>query len=113
MGANVTVLLKQLNDASGLLAQAENAYRTGDNDTAVNDASAVLPIAQQVIKQAQTAKETALASGKNAFWSMITSTIIVAAVFVVALFLVWRLLRRNYIKSLLQAKPEVTNSEVE
>ena len=102
-------MLKQLNDASSLLAQAENAYRTGDNNTAVNDASDVLSIAQQVTTQAQTAKETALSSGKKAFWSMITITLIAAVVFVAALFLVWRLLKRNYIKGLLEAKPEVAN----
>jgi hypothetical protein len=108
-GANVTALLKQLNYASSLLAQSENAYRDGVNGTATNDASSVFPITQQIITQAQDAKEAALASEKNAFWSMITTTIIAAAVFVVALFLVWRLLKRNYIKGLSEAKPEVAN----
>ena len=101
-------MLKQLNDASSLLAQAENAYRTGGDNTAVNDASAVLSIAQQVTAQAETTKEAALASGKNAFWPMITITVVADAVFVAALFLVWRLLKRTYVKGLMEAKPEVT-----
>ena len=107
-GANVTSLLTQLNDANGLLAQAENAYRTGDYNGAVNDASAVLPIAQQVNTAAQTAKETAQASVRNSFWSTLAATIVAAVVFVLALFFVWRLIKRNYIRNLSEAKPEVT-----
>jgi len=108
-GANVTNLMNQLNNAASLLAQAENAYRTGDNSTVFKDASAVVPITEQVTAEAQTAKETALASRKNAFWSTITITIVSAVVFVAALFLVWRLLKRVYFKGLMEAKPEVAN----
>ena len=108
-GANVTGLLVQLNDAAGILAQAENSYRTGDSNTAAAQADSVLPIAQQVTASAQDAKRTALVSGQNAFWSTIAFTVIGAFVFVLALFLVWRWFKRRYIKSLSEAKPEVNS----
>ncbi len=108
-GANVTGLLVRLNDAAGILAQAENSYRTGDNNTAIVQADSVLPIAQEVTTAAQNAKQTALVSGQNAFWSTIAFTVIGIFVFVLASFLVWRWFRRQYISNLDQAKPEVTS----
>ena len=108
-GANVTGLLVQLNTAEGILAQAENSYRTGDSNTAVVQADSVLPIAQEVTTVAQDAKQTALVSGQNAFWSIIAFTVIGAFVFVLALFLVWRWFKRRYINNLSQSTPEVSS----
>ncbi len=106
-GANVTDLLAQINTAQGILAQAENSNRTGDYDTAATQADTVLPIAQQVTLDAQNAKQTAIVSSQNAFWSTITLTAIGVFIFVFVLFLVWRRFKRNYIESLSEAKPEV------
>jgi hypothetical protein len=97
-GANVTGLLAQVNDAAGILAQADNSYRTGDSNTAAAQAETVLPIAQAVTTSAQEAKSTALVSSQNAFWSTIAFTVIGAFVFVLALFLVWRWFKRSYVK---------------
>ncbi len=108
-GANVTDLLVSLNNAAGILAQAENSYRTGDNNTAAAQADSVLPIAQEVTASAQDAKQTALVSGQNAFWFIIAFTVIAVFVFVLVLFLVWRWFNRSYIKNLYKAKPEVTS----
>ena len=108
-GANVTSLLTQLNVAESDLAQAENAYRTGDSNTAAAQADSVLPIAQEVTTAAQNAKQTALVSGQNAFWSTIAFTVIGVFVFVLVLFLVWRWFKRSYIKSLSEAKPEMNS----
>ena len=108
-GANVTELLTQLNTAEGDLAQAENSYRTGDSNTAAAQADNVLPIAQEVTTAAQDAKQTALVSGQNAFWSTIAFTVIAGFVFVLALFRVWRRFKQSYIKSLPDAKPEVSS----
>ncbi len=95
-GANVTGLLAQLNIADGELAQAENSYRTGDNNTAATQANSVLPIAQEVTTAAQSAKQTALVSSQNAFWSTLAFTVIGAIVFVLALSLVWRRFKRRF-----------------
>lgn len=106
-GANVTGLLAQLNVAAGDLVQAENSYRAGDSNAAATKAESVLPIAQEVTVSAQDATQTASVSGKNAFWRIIVFTVIGAIVFVLVLFLVWRRLKQRYLKSLLDAKPEV------
>ena len=108
-GGNVTLLISQLNNATGLLTQAENAYVVGDNNTATTDASAVLPIARQVTTEAQAEKETALTSGQNSFQSLIIVTIVTLVLFILSLFLVWRLIKRSYFKSLSEAKPELNS----
>ena len=108
-GANVTSLLAQLNTAEGILAQAENSYRIGDNNKAANDADAVLPIAQQVTAAAQTAQGSVSASIQAAVFPTVAFTVEGAVVFVLVLFLVWSWFKRRYIKSLSDAKPEVNS----
>jgi CHASE3 domain sensor protein len=110
-GANVTGLLAQLNNAGDILAQAENSYRSGDPNTAATQADSVLPIAQEITVAAQNAKQTALVSGQNSFWTTIALTVIGAVVFGLALFLVWRWFKRRYIKNLSDAKPELVNND--
>ena len=109
VGANVTGLLAQLNVAAGVLAQAENSFRTGDFNTSATQADSVLPIAQEVTNSAH-AKQAALVSGQNAFWFTIAFTEIGASVFVLVLFLVWRRFKRGYMKKLFGLKPEVVEN---
>jgi CHASE3 domain sensor protein len=108
-GANVTALMAPLNDAAGVLAQAENSYRIGNSNAAAAQADSVIPIANEVTTLAQDAKQTALVSSKNVFLYTIAFTAIGIFVFVLALFLVWRWFKRSYINNLYKAKPEVTN----
>jgi hypothetical protein len=110
-GANVTDLLAQINTAESILAQAENSYRTGDTNAASTQADSVLPIAQIVTLDAQSAKQTAIISTQNANMSTIALTAIGIFAFILVLFLVWRLFKRRYIKNLSEAKPEVVNTE--
>jgi CHASE3 domain sensor protein len=106
-GANVTDLLTRLNVAEGILAQAENSYRVGDSANASVQAESVLPIAQQVNASAHEAKQNAIVSGQNAYWSAIAFAIIGSLVFVLVLFVFWRWFKRRYINNLSQLKPEV------
>jgi Kef-type K+ transport system membrane component KefB len=78
-------------------------------NAAAAKADSVLPIAQEIVTAAQSAKQTALVSGQNSFWSTIVLTVIGAVVFVLALFLVWRWFNRRYIKNLSDAKPELVS----
>src|SRR5665647_153111 len=80
------------------LAQADNSLRTGDFNTVSTQAESVLPIAQQITLDAQ-----------NVFWFTIAFTVIATFVFVLVLFLVWRWVKRSYIKNLSESKPEVVN----
>jgi hypothetical protein len=110
-GANVTDLLAQINTAEGILAQAENSYRTGDTNTAATQADHVLPIANKVTSDAQSAEQTAIVSTQNANLSTIALTAIGIFAFILVLFLVWRKFKRNYIENLSEAKPELVNNE--
>jgi CHASE3 domain sensor protein len=109
VGANVTNLMSPLNNAAGILAQAENTYRTGNSNTAAAQADSVIPIANQVATLAYDARQTALVSSQNTFWYTIAFTVIGIFIFVLALFFVWRWFKRSYISNLYKAKPEVTN----
>ena len=106
-GANITGLITQLNSAAATLAQAENANRTGDYNSAAAEADSVIPIAQQVTSSAVSSLQTANVSSQNALRDTIAFTVIGITVFVVALFAVWRWVKARYIKSLSEAKPEV------
>jgi len=106
-GANVTVLLDQLNVAADLLAQAEMAYGNGDAANAADKADSALSIALEVKSDAVSAEKSALVAYQNGFWLTVALSVIGAAVFVFVLFLVWRLLKQRYVKNFLGAKPEV------
>ena len=110
-GANVTDLLAQINIAQEILAQAENLYRTGNTNSSAVQADSVLPITQQVTLDAQSAKQNAIISTQNAFWTTIALTIVGIIVFILVLFLVWRRVKRNYVERLSDAKPELVSNE--
>lgn len=110
-GANVTDLLDKLNIAANLLAQAENAYKVGDVNTAVNDADAVPNITAQVTTAALVAKQAAVASDQASLWKAIETGAFAAAVFISILFLVWRRLKRSCINSSVKLTDEAKNHE--
>jgi len=110
-GASVSSLLNQLNNATSLLSRAENAYRSGDNDTAINDADAVVLISKQVTLSAQTAQQSATVDSHNAFFYNVVFTVVASFFFVLVMFYVWRLFKRRYINRLSRAKPEVNSYE--
>ena len=110
-GANVTDLLAQINIAQEILAQAENLYRTGNTNSSAVQADSVLPITQQVTLDAQNAKQNAIVSTHNAFYSTIALTIVGIIVFILILFLVCRRIIQNYIERLSDAKPELVSNE--
>jgi hypothetical protein len=109
-GANVTGLLAQLNIAASDLSQAENSYRSGDSNTAAVQADNVLPIAQEITASAQNAKQTASVSSQNGFWFTNAFSEIGAPIFVLALFLAWRKIKRDYMNKLPGLKPEVAEN---
>lgn len=106
-GANVSSLLSKLNVATTLLAQGENAYRTGDNTTAVTDAGNILLITQQVTTAAQVANEASSSASQTNLLYVYVIPMIGVGFFILFSFFIWRLFRRHYIKGLLKAKPEV------
>jgi ATP-dependent Zn protease len=110
-GANVIGLLAQINTVQGILAQAENSYRTGNTNSAAAQADNVFSIAQQITTVAQNAKQDAIISSQNNFWLTIAFTVVSTIMFLEALILFWLWFKRRYIKNLSEAKPEVVNNE--
>lgn len=110
-GANVTGLLVQINTAQGILAQAENSYRTGNTNQAATQSDNVLRIAQQITTSAQNAKQDAIMSIQNNFWWTITFTVVGALVFLEVLILFWFWFKRRYVRNLSDAKPELVSNE--
>jgi CHASE3 domain sensor protein len=103
-GANVTDLIVELNGAAELLTSAENSR---EPDIVAAQADSILSISQDVKTAALEAKQTAIVSNQNAFLSNILLSIISALVFILALFLIWRRLKKRYTQNLLNAKPQV------
>ena len=110
-GANVTSLVNQLNRATVLLSEAENAYRIGDTATVNSKSDEAVSIARQVNVLAQQAKEEAQNSTKASFWSNLAITITGLLTLIIVLFTVWRFFRRNYLKNLNNSKSEGANDE--
>jgi hypothetical protein len=106
-GANVKVLLDQLNIASNLLAEAEMAYNKGDAELVASKSKLVLPIASQVRNDAVAHMNAGLAASQNAPLITVSLSIWSAAAFVASLFLVWRWLKKRYFENIFDAKPEV------
>lgn len=110
-GANVTDLINQLNVGSELLAQANIEYATGNLSSAANNADAVLPIAHEVLVDAQNAKQTISVSGQTTSWSTLALASVGIFSFVLVLFLLWRWLKKKYVTNLYDTKPEVNLHE--
>ena len=110
-GANVTDLLVQINTAQGILAQAENSYRTGNIKKAATQSDSVLPIAQQITTTAKNAKQDAIISIQNNFYWTIAFTVVSMLIFLEVLILFWLWFKRRYIKNLSEAKPELVSNE--
>ena len=111
-GANVSGLIVRLDEAGGLLAEAENAYRVGNFSEAVSKAEECSMLADGVIGEALSLQNMALADAQTAFWQNLTFSCVGGAAFLVVLFLVWGWFKRVYAEKLLKMKPEVA-SDVE
>ena len=106
-GGNVTQLLTELNTAGELLAEAENAYRSGNLANVASKAENARQIADQVNSDALTLRDVSLVESQNNFWMTLAFSVVSVVVFGIVLLLVWRRFKRGYIKKLFALKPEV------
>ena len=110
-GANVSNLILRLNEAGGILAEAEIALGNGSSSEATSDASQCVGIAQSVQSDADALKASALDEAQTLLWTYLTFSVVGVAVFVVVLVLVWRRFKRGYVGNTLSMKPEVAHDE--
>jgi hypothetical protein len=108
-GANVSDLIVKLDEAGGLLAEAENAYRIGNFSEAVSKADKCSMLADGVVGEALSLKSSALADAQKAVLQTLTFSWVGGVAFLAVLFFVWGWFKRVYAKKLLKMKPEVAS----
>jgi hypothetical protein len=106
-GADVSLSLTNLTDAASLLSKAEGALKAGNYSDAVTDAGACKSLANGVAVDAVALKNDAVAASSS-WWVTVVLSAVASVIFVGVLFLVWRWLRRGYVKKMLGSRPEVT-----
>ena len=106
-GANVSILMADLDEAGALLAEAEILRRNGNVDEAAGLADQAVVIANNVEREALELKNLASVNRQNVFWLSSVCSLVGVPVFLVVLFFVWRWFRRVYVRRLLKMKPEV------
>jgi hypothetical protein len=110
-GANVSGLILRLNEAGGILAEAEMALGNGNSSEAASKAGQCIGIAESVKGDADVLKASALVEARTVFWASLAFSVVGIAVFVVVLALVWRWFKRGYVGKMLGMKPEVAADE--
>jgi hypothetical protein len=109
--ANVSGLIARLNEAGGLLDEAEVALVNGNSTEASSKAGQCIGIAESVQSDADALKATALDQARTVFWTYLVFSVVSSAAFVVVLVLVWRRFKRRYVGNVLSMKPEVKSNE--
>ncbi len=106
-GGNVTRLLVKLNAAEALLAEAQNAYNSGNPTNVLSVAENVQQIADQVNLEAKNLRNVSLVESQNVFLLTLGFSVVGAVVFGLLLLFIWRRFKRAFIKKLFNAKPVV------
>ncbi len=105
-GANVTRLLLKLNKAGELLAEAENAYLSGNLTIVISKAESAILLAEEVNDDALRLRDVALVESQNNYWLTLVFSVVGAFAFSIALLIVWRQFKRARINNL-GYEPEV------
>jgi hypothetical protein len=110
-GANVSGLIFRLNEAGGILGEAEIALEYGNSTEAASKADECIGIAESVSSDADILKTSAPNEAKAAFQASLVFSLAGAAVFVLVLVVVWSWFRSRYVRKMLGRKPEVAHDE--
>jgi hypothetical protein len=108
-GVNVSDLIVKLDEAGGLLAEAENAYKVGNFSEAVSKAEGCSALADDVVGEALSLKSSALADAPKTVLKTLTFSCLGGVAFLTVLFFVWGWFKRAYSNKLLKMKPEVAS----
>ncbi len=109
-GGNVTQLLAKLNTAGALLAEAENAYNTGNLNNVISTADSARLVANQVNSDAIGLRNSSITQSQNNLLFTVVFSVISAITFVVVMFLIWRRFKRGFTEKLLSSKPKVVEN---
>ncbi len=106
-GVNVTDFLIRLNMAGQLLADAQNAHKTGNLTSVTSKADNAKRIADQVNDEAITLKDASLTLTRNNFWYAVIFSIGGAVIFCLVMVIVWQRLKRSRTNRLFSMRPEL------
>jgi hypothetical protein len=111
-GGNVARLLVKLNTAGELLANAQNAYNSGNTANVISMVENVTQLAEQINGEAINLRNKSVIESQNSFLLTLIFSTVGAVVFGVSLLYGWRRFRRSFMKKLLGLKPEVVENTV-
>lgn len=107
VGADVSGLVVQLNDAVGHLGEAEVAYRLGEFDESVRLASLCSELSGDVKDEAEVLRRQASRAQESDRQVRIVGSLASMAVIGLGGFWSWRVFKRRYYRRVLAMKPEV------
>jgi len=111
VGANVSGLLAQLNDAGEFLAKAHMAHTLGDFDEAIRLASLCSEISESVKDEADEMRVKAYDLRVMGSWLTMSVSLVGVVVVSFGSFWGWRVFKRRYIRRVLKMKPGVAKDE--
>jgi hypothetical protein len=109
VGANVSGLIVRLNEAGGILGEAEIAVRNGNSSEAASKVEQCIGLAESVRNDANALKASALDQAQTVFKMYLAFSVVSIAVFVVVVVFFWRWFKRGYVRRMLGMRPEVTS----
>jgi hypothetical protein len=110
-GANVSGLILRLNEAGGILGEAEIALENGNSTDAASKAAECVGIAESVSSDAEVLKTSALNDAKAGSQAYLIFSLASITVFLVVLGAVWSWFRRGQVRKMMSLKPEVVHDE--
>jgi hypothetical protein len=108
-GTNVSGPIAKLDEAGGLLTEAEIAYRNGSLSEAVVNANSSFLIAESVRDEALSLKNSTLEHAQSIVWWSLAFSSLGALAFIIALSSAWRWFKRLHVKKLSGMRPEVAS----
>lgn len=108
LGANVSVLASNLNNAASLINEAEDDNASGNFQSALSKADLSMSISNEVLGNATLLYNSSYVKQNNSFWSSVAFSVGGAIVFLIVAFVFWTLFSRRYNKKLLKMKVGVT-----
>lgn len=106
LGANVSVLANDLNNAAVLLNEAEDANASGNFEIAIQKADLSTSISNEVLGNANWLYNSASANAQYTFWVTLVFSTEGAILFLELAYFVWYWFSRRYNKKLLKMKIE-------
>lgn len=111
VGANVTILLSQLNDAVSYLSKAYMSYRMGNLEDASHSANLCVDVGKEIEMEALGLRDEAEKESSRS----LVNVLILSGIGVFSVLCVsaagWGIFKKLYFKRILKLKPEVASDE--